>query len=851
MNIEQRTLRSLEWERLTTYLAEQAETPEGKQRARDLVPPAFDPYAGSAQALKDAQKLLDQTEEAAALISSRTAFTLAKLADVRESLSFLRAGAVVSAMELARIKILLVVAKQVRGSLSLLTRDQFPHLLAFVEKLVQMPRQIEAIDFAIDDFGNVKDSASPALKSLRKERLKLDSSIKDELNRIIQSQAGSKALQEPIYTMRDGRYVVPVMSNMRYMLDGIVHDASQSGLTVYVEPLAVVELSNQTRIKDAAIEEEIERIVSALCSSLTPFADAMSGAYKACIELDSIMARARLSLSYSGVKPEISSSGAIELRGARHPLLILQAQRVDAQADLSKIVENTVVMREDERTLIITGPNTGGKTVLLKLIGLYAFMLRCGLLLPVRSGSSTPLFNTICADIGDEQSLEQSLSTFSAHMKNVVEIVNSARPGMLVLLDEIGAGTDPKEGAALARAVLEHLTDCGVATVATTHLGELKMLAYSDSRFVNGSFEFDDSTFSPTYRLRLGIPGSSRANIIAQRLGLDDKVVARARDLTEKVEHDLERIIDNLNQKLAQVDEQQRALDRRSDHLGVIEQKLDAREEKIALEQERVRVKLAAEMEEELKAAREILKEMIASLQREPSIKAAQKTGAELEALKATISFLQERQKVAPKAESGPAIAEGMTVRLKSLNNSGIVQEIIYRDKEQSQIDKVLVQVGPLKVKVAPEDLEIRGSAKVKDYARRSNKAGQAGVSHGRRSGKDDYDPVAARAGKFGEAAKSTAAPQYNDPAVFVRTSSNTIDLRGKRADEAAIQVEEFVDYCANHSISPLMIIHGHGTGALKTIVRQFLSSARYANRQRSGETYEGGDGVTIVELGE
>ncbi len=847
MNIEQRTLRSLEWERLTTYLAEQAETPEGKQRALTLLPPVHDAYAGAAQPLKDAQKLLDQTEEAAALISSRTAFTLAKLADVRESLSFLRAGAVVSALELARIKTLLVVAKGVRGSLSLLTRDQFPHLLAFVDKLVQMPKQIEAIDFAVDDFGNVKDSASSTLKSLRKERLKLDGSIKDELSRIIQSQAGSKALQEPIYTMRGGRYVVPVMSNMRYMLDGIVHDASQSGLTVYVEPLAVVELSNQTRIKDSAIEEEIERIISELCASLTPFADSMSASYKALIELDSIMARARLSLGYNGVKPTITTGGGMELRGARHPLLMLQA---GAEADLSKIVENTVVLNEDERTLIITGPNTGGKTVLLKLVGLYAFMLRCGLLLPVRHGSTTPLFNIICADIGDEQSLEQSLSTFSAHMKNVVEIVNSARPGMLVLLDEIGAGTDPKEGAALARAVLEHLTDSGVITVATTHLGELKMLAYSDNRFINGSFEFDDSTFSPTYRLRLGIPGSSRANIIAQRLGLDDKVVARARDLTDKVEHDLEQIIDNLNQKLAQVDEQQRALDKKSDHLGLIEQKLDAREEKIAAEQERVRVKAAAEMEEELKAARDILKEMIANLQREPSIKAAQKTGAELDALKATISFLQERQKVAPAARSAPALVAGMTVRLKSLNNSGIVQEIIYRDKEQSRIDKVLVQVGPLKVKVDPDDLEIRGSAKVKDYAARKGAGfGSGGGKSGK--GRDDYDAVAARAGKFGDDRSANAVPQYNDPAVFVRTNSNTIDLRGKRADEASIQVEEFVDYCAHNSISPLMIIHGHGTGALKMIVRQFLSSARYPNRQRSGETYEGGDGVTIVELGE
>lgn len=267
MSIEHRSLRSLEWERLTTYLAEQNETAEGTRRSTQLVPSLGFAFNLDTE-ITSAQILLDQTEEACALISSRTAFSLAKLSDVRESIALLRAGAVITASELARIKALLVVARSVRGSLALLVPSQFPHLHRFVATLVALPKQIDAIDFAIDDFGAVKDTASSLLRSLRRDRHKLDQHIKDELSRIIQSQSGTKALQEPIYTVRGGRFVLPVMANMRYLLDGIVHDASQSGLTVYVEPISVVELSNQTRIKDSAIESEIERIVVELCDQI-------------------------------------------------------------------------------------------------------------------------------------------------------------------------------------------------------------------------------------------------------------------------------------------------------------------------------------------------------------------------------------------------------------------------------------------------------------------------------------------------------------------------------------------------------------------------------------------------------
>jgi DNA mismatch repair protein MutS2 len=804
VSIEHRSLRSLEWDKLTSYLALAAETAEGQKLCADLVP-------SHDTGLALAEHLLGESEEALALINNRSEFNLTRVGNIRESLGLLKAGAVLSALDIGRVGAMLTVSKQVRASLNLLTAEHFPYLRPFSSRLVAFDKTTAAINQAIE-YDTVKDEASSALRSLRREKLKLENSVKDELNRFIQSQAGSKALQEPIYTMRGGRYVLPVMANMRYSLEGIVHDASQSGLTVYLEPMAVVELSNQIRIKEAAIESEISRILKELCDLLSQEIDSIAEAYQALVELDCIMARGRLAAKYNGTKPELTHEPVLFLEGARHPLLVLQNKKDQ------EVIANDIRLSGKERTLVITGPNTGGKTVLLKLIGLTALMLRAGLLLPVKPGSRASLFPVICADIGDEQSIEQSLSTFSAHMQNVVEIVDRASPGMLVLLDEVGAGTDPKEGAALARAVLEHLLAHDVVTVATTHLGELKTLAFENPGFVNASFEFDEDTLSPTYKLRLGVPGSSKANTIALRLGLAPLVVQRARQLTEVSAQEFDQILQNLNAKIEAISLQEEQLALELAEAARLKAGLEDDRARLKSEREKVRSEVSSELRSELKQAREIVRELTASLQRSPSMKAVQKTASELKALEATVSFLQERQKP---AHSGPELAVGMRVKILSLNQIGHINELAAGGS--GQIERVLVQVGVMKIKVAPDDLlvldQVRSAAK---------------------TNKDSKAPVG-----------SKKAPQYNDPAVFVRTMSNTLDLRGQRVDAALSQTEAFIDQCSVQRISPLMIIHGHGTGAVKSAVRDFLKSCGYPARFRPGENYEGGDGVTVVELGD
>lgn len=837
MSIEQRSLRSLEWDRLTAYLADLAETAEGKELSLKLEPQACGRL--------EAEILLGETDEALALIRNRSEFTLSKVFDLRESLGLLRAGGDLGALELGRVGALLSVSRQVRGSLALLA-DDFPRLKPYGLRLVSLNETAGAIERAIE-YDTVRDEASPALRSLRREKIKLEGQVKDELGRIIQSQAGSKALQEPIFTMRGGRYVLPVMSNMRYSIDGIVHDASQSGLTVYLEPMTVVELSNQIRIAEAAVENEIARILRELSALIRKDVEAILNAYDALIELDCIMARGRLADRYDGIKPEISSGSAprLDLIAVRHPLLVLQNKKGDvrrfsmpardahgpvaiaensgeAKSDKAKaVVANDIRLKENEHTLIITGPNTGGKTVFLKLIGLTALMLRAGLLIPAGPGSTASLFNLVCADIGDEQSLEQSLSTFSAHMQNIVEIVDRASPqsGMLVLLDEVGAGTDPKEGAALARAVLEHLSANNVVTVATTHLGELKTLAFENPDFVNASFEFDEESLSPTYKLRLGMPGASKANTIAMRLGLAMSVVERARELTVSGDREFDEILKNLNDKVLSVSEKEDELKLRLEEVDFIKKKTDEERNKLKAERERLKSEVGSEMRAELKEARKIVRELTAELQKNPGMRAAQKTAAELKALEATISFLKERQK----PEDGPdpnELAVGRRVKIISLNQTGHIQEL-----GVSQGQPVFVRVGAMKIKVAPDDLRLLDNVKP---------SGRSQVKKVQTNEKRDNS-------------KTT----YNDPQVFVRTMNNTLDLRGQRVDQALLKVEAFVDECSVHHVSPLMIIHGHGTGAIKSAVRDFLKSCRYPSRFRPGETYEGGDGVTVVELGE
>ncbi|MBL8082559.1 MAG: endonuclease MutS2 [Candidatus Obscuribacter sp.] len=802
MNIQERSLRSLEWDRLIKELSLLAETDAGRLRLLALAPEQ------ESVPLAVARVLLSETTEAKAIISGRGEPTLGGLNTSFESLDSLAVGARLSAPELINLEKLLRISRLTRSSFNLLAPESFPCLKPIAEVLFARPVLEKDITLALEPDGTVKDSASHLLQRLRQDVRGLEERVKEELRSLIHRLAGSRALTDELYTMRHGRYVLPVNASMRYQVEGIVHDASGSGLTVYVEPLSVMELSNQIRLKQSEIEAEIERILAALSDSLRPFANNLRESLNSLIELDCIFARGRLAVKMQGESVELTTEPVLELKQARHPLLVLQGG--DRQ-----VVANDVSLGGDRRALIITGPNTGGKTVLIKLVGLSALMVGFGLLPPLGRGSRLGLFDQVLSDIGDDQSIQESLSTFSSHMKNMVEILAAAHSGrrILVLLDEIGAGTDPREGAALSQAILEELQEASATVIASTHLGSLKTLAFRDNSFINGSFEFDEENLKPTYRLKLGVPGQSKATEVAGRLGLTAPVMARAQELLRSEKDGLDKVVEELSLKLSSVKQQELDL---QDLRAELEQKLaglSAREKELDKSRRAVQEEERARLLADFEAARELVRQTVAQLQRQPDLKKAEQARRDLEGIKKALKW-QERE---PLPETAAQIAAGTRVRHLVLNRTGVVLELVG--------ETCLLQLGNMKVKARLGEIELLD--KTMSAGRQAN-AGQA----------------------RGQKHKPTF--QAAEPAgvsVFVRTMVNTLDLRGKRVDEALGLLDSFVDGCVLGRISPFMIIHGHGTGAVKSAVRDFLKAARYTIKFRPGEQYEGGDGVTVVEI--
>ncbi len=823
-----RTYKSLEWERLKSFLLSEAESAAGQLHCRSL---------SLAENIDSTQLLLDETQEVVDMIRARSALTAAGLPSLEETLQRLASGAALTPRDFLDVKAMLKLAHGMRSSIGLLPPESFPRISSYYPNIHSLPEVVNAIETVIDDGGGITDDASPLLRQARREVQKLQAAIHQELTRIIHSSTLSKALQEPIYTQRQGRYVLPVNANMRNVIQGIVHDSSASGLTVYVEPIAVLELANKVRLKEAEIEREIARVLHELALSLQKYNAQIEENYFVAGKLDAISARARLSLKYNGCKPEISVPQRIDYRQARHPLLVLQSS-------LAQVVPNDIrIGAGDElgQTLVITGPNTGGKTVLLKTVGIFALMLRAGLLLPVAQGSIGTVFKGVYADIGDEQSLEQSLSTFSSHMQNIVQIVDRAKESTLILLDEIGAGTDPKEGAALAKSVLEYLTVSGAMTIATTHFSELKTLAYADSGFINGSLDFDDVSLSPTYRLRLGLPGSSKATTIAARLGLNEKVIARANDLLQTSDQDLQQTITQLESRLRSLDERELELDRRKADDQAERQKFEEEKKQLEKKSEASRLSLANELEQEFQISKDYIRHLIAELQKEPGIAKAQRVQKDLDSLRKELGWIDKTSLPAASAIDLQSLTAGQWVRVRSLNQRAIVQETVPGNAKHEAL--VVVRAGSMSMKVPVSDLEI-----VQGAAGKSKKIPQIAKSSGSETNSRS-DPTQNFRPKSTRGRSGSRRAVDEEPHLFVRTQANTVDLRGQRVEEAIANLERFIDSCVLAGTSPVMIIHGHGTGAVRQATRSYLEGVAHGNSYRPGETYEGGDGVTIVEF--
>jgi DNA mismatch repair protein MutS2 len=683
-------------------------------------------------------------------------------------------------------------------------------------RLPDLVDRAEAIDRAIDDGGEVRDSASRELSRIRKELRSLRGTIVQRLERFVASLPDSYRVEDASVTVREGRYVVPVRREGRKAVGGIVHDESATGATLFIEPPLALDLMNRVRELELAETREVRRILGELTSSLRPHAAELTDALEALVALDSLYARARYAREHDATAPTLlPDDGEYAVVAGRHPLLLETGQEV---------VPFDLHLDPGERTLVVSGPNTGGKTVLLKSMGLLSLMTQSGIIPPVAEGTRLPVFDDVYADIGDEQSIEASLSTFSAHLSNLKEIVAEAGPRALVLIDEIGSGTDPTEGASLARSILVDLTERGTMTVATSHLGQLKLLAGEVDGVVNASLQFDAQRLEPTYRLLKGVPGRSYGLAIARRLGFPDRVMDRAEAYLPQGERDVSQLIAELEAKEAELAEavadaarERSAAESARSDADALRTELDERQREVKRREQDAERRSRQQARDLLLNARQEVETAIAELRevvesggdREAFDEAARAARRRVER---AASRQAERAPEAPEpGRDAPELEEGDPVRVMSTGATGTVVEI--RD------GRATVEVKGLRLDVKAEDLE------------------RAAEPPGTRT---STGPGPRRGDR-------SAAGGWSGPSV---NASTEIDLRGLRAEEVAGRLHPSLDAAIQAGLPSLTIIHGKGTGVLREVVSELLDRDPRIGSYRAGGIGEGGSGVTVVELG-
>lgn len=734
--------------------------------------------------------LLEETKQAYELIARHSVPSMGPIRDLRQNLQRIGKGGTGNGEELFMIADAMSAMRSVKALLSPV-RNDFSRLWARMEFVPEHPRLEEAIFYSLDPNGDVKDAASPALASIRRKKRSLTSRI---LEAIQAYTSGSRRdlLSDPIYTIRDGRYVIPLKAENKGKIRGIVHDTSGSGQTIYLEPEDVLQLGNNLREAESAERDEILKVLLALSGKVASVAWEIIDGIDRSAGLDFVLAKARLAFEMKAAPAQKGDPHSIQIQGGKHPLL-----------DASIVVPLELAVGGRHGSILITGPNTGGKTVAIKTVGLFVAMLQSGLFVPALDVRFGP-FSQIWADIGDEQSLQQSLSTFSGHIKNIAEALKTLSPGSLVLLDEVGAGTDPAEGAALARAVLLEMQAKGATILASTHYGELKAFAYSAEGFTNAAMEFDSKSLKPTYRLLMGAPGASHALKIAERYGIPTTVVERAKEGLGEQHLDLAAMLERLDQAQKQARIAQGDADRRSADLKKREEtatkKLDEADEirrnanqraqgliEEALRQIRLE---AAEIFEDLKKAGADQKSLDQARVR---LKELQEVGQD---------FAEEFAKQTPKVKAQPAIAGdlkgGASVRIDGYPQTGI----LLADPKDG---KVQVQIGPLKMTVKTTQLTLV------------------------------------------EPERIVLKPRTNIGLQRAQTATTEIHLRAMRAEDALDELDKFLDEAVLAGLPSVRIVHGKGEGILRQVTRQVLQRNKSVKSYREGEPAEGGAGVTIA----
>jgi DNA mismatch repair protein MutS2 len=783
--LHQQSLTALGWPEVIDFLSRQASSPMTVARCRSL------PFLNDPDAVREA---LAAVWEVAALLKKSGDLPLSPFPDLHPLFVRAAKGASLEGPELRSVLHFLEQVRTLRSFL-LSRSEEAPHLLQWAVPLDALEPLRKKIDGAIDEEGQVKESATPALRALKIEAAKAREAMIEQLDGMLRSPRYEKLLQESYYTEREGRYVLPFKIAHQNKEGGVVHDLSASGATAFVEPKELVIPNNRLRVAQLSVAREVERILKSLSEAVGEEGERLQRDLALFIEIDLVRAKAKLSERIGGILPLINTTGKLNLIGVRHPLLLL---RSSSEGVAKPVVPNDIFLEEERRAMVLSGPNAGGKTVVLKTLGLFALMIRAGLPIPCREDSEMALFPEVVADIGDDQDLSRDLSSFSAHLENILSIL-SLPQGTLVLLDELVTSTDPAEGAALAEAILIEMVDRGMKVITTTHYPSLKGLAQTDPRFLNASLGFDLERLAPTYRLVQGIPGRSAGLEIAARLGLDDAILQRAKTRLNETERALDRLIADLERERRQAEEERRrsaSLRQEMEAAAKAQQEAMAH---LALSEKEIKKRVKQKVNEAVTSARAEIGALLQSLR-------AETDPSEVKKGRERLVRIEERAEKAvtsiPASRIPPQV--GKRVEVVPLGREGILLD------SPAGAKKVRVQMGNQILLISPESLE--------------------GIAE--------------------EAQKAAEPDPPTMPAVKPESPTEAeLKLHGERVEEALERLERFLDHALLSDIKEVRVVHGQGTGKLKKAVRAYLAASPYVVRSRPADLLEGGDGVTLVQL--
>ena len=779
--MKETSLKVLEYNKIIKLLTAKAGSSLGKEKIINLLPSSN---------YKIIEESLNETAEALLITTVSDNIPLGGIRDLKIILKKANIGAMLEANEFLNIAGTLSAAKKIKKFFKELDLEAtlLKTWAAKIEVLTQLEQQIEN---SIDEHGNLLDSASVELGKLRREIRTSQLKIKEKLDAILRSSEYQKYFQDSLVTLRGDRYVIPIKQEYRQFFPGIVHDQSSSGATLFIEPMSIIDLNNTVKELMANEKHEIERILKALAVQVLKYEQQIRLDMEILGHFDFVFAKAKFALEFQASRPEINNAGLVELKQARHPLIPPE-----------KVVPIDILLGKDFSTLLITGPNTGGKTVTLKTLGLFVLMAQAGLFIPAQAGSKLPVYNNVFADIGDEQSIEQSLSTFSSHMTKLIRILDVIKTGDLFLVDEIGSGTDPQEGAALAMAILDVVQEAGIATVATTHYSELNSYAYNRCGVENASVEFDINSLRPTYKLLIGIPGSSNAFSISTKLGLSTKIIDKANEFLSKEHLQFEYVLAEMEKQKLMYAELNEDLAKREAEIVVLEQRLKNEKENINDRKNRIITKAEEEKANIIRKTKREVEQIISELkeqfddhgmkERQRAIEAARK-----ELKEKTKIITSEEYKSMPALEIDK-VKIGDSVFVTTLNAKATVIEI----KGKS----ILVELGLMKTMVSS------------DVCRKTSTDNKSVITKPKKISLNKIQEV-----------------------------QPTIDIRGVNVQEGEDILNKYLDDVILCGLTRILVIHGKGTGALKKGIRNFLQNHSCVEKIEIAELNEGGDGATVV----